>query len=66
MSVKLYSFLEQKTEKWQDEYRFLAVVDPYLNTFLTEALSLTKMKSHNKKVIGAIQDITKQRRRVKT
>jgi hypothetical protein len=22
MSVKLYSFLEQKTEKWQDEYRF--------------------------------------------
>jgi hypothetical protein len=22
MSIKLYSFLEQKTEKWQDEYRF--------------------------------------------
>ncbi|HRZ30912.1 MAG TPA: PAS domain-containing protein, partial [Flavobacterium sp.] len=22
MSVKLYSFLEQKTERWQDEYRF--------------------------------------------
>ena len=22
MSIKLYSFIEQKTEKWQDEYRF--------------------------------------------
>ena len=22
MSIKLYSFLEQKTEKWQDQYRF--------------------------------------------
>jgi hypothetical protein len=36
MSIKLYSFLEQKTENWQDEYR-LNVLTTLTNMYLTEA-----------------------------
>ena len=60
MSVKLYSFLEQKTEKWQDEYRFRCADGSYKYVFDRGFL----VKDPNGKpvrMIGAIQDITKQK-----
>ena len=60
MSVKLYSFLEQKTEKWQDEYRFQCADGSYKYVFDRGFL----VKDANGKpirMIGAIQDITKQK-----
>jgi PAS domain-containing protein len=33
MSIKLYSFIEQKTEKWQDEYRFKCADGTYKYVF---------------------------------
>ena len=60
MSVKLYSFLEQKTEKWQDEYRFQCADGSYKYVF--DRGFLVK-DAHGKpiRMIGAIQDITKQK-----
>jgi PAS domain S-box-containing protein len=60
MSVKLYSFLEQKTEKWQDEYRFKCADGSYKYVFDRGFL----VKDANGKpirMIGAIQDVTKQK-----
>jgi len=60
MSVKLYSFLEQKTEKWQDEYRFQCADGSYKYVFDRGFL----VKDANGKpirMIGAIQDVTKQK-----
>jgi PAS domain S-box-containing protein len=60
MSVKLYSFLEQKTEKWQDEYRFACADGSYKYVFDRGFL----VKDGNGKairMIGAMQDITKQK-----
>lgn len=60
MSVKLYSFLEQMTEKWQDEYRFQCADGTYKYVFDRGFL----VKDSNGKpvrMIGAIQDITKQK-----
>ncbi len=60
MSVKLYSFLEQKTEKWQDEYRFQCADGSYKYVFDRGFL----VKDDNGKpirMIGAIQDVTKQK-----
>lgn len=60
MSVKLYSFLEQKTEKWQDEYRFRCADGSYKYVFDRGFL----VKDPNGKpvrMIGAIQDVTKQK-----
>lgn len=60
MSVKLYSFLEQKTEKWQDEYRFACADGTYKYVFDRGFL----VKDANGKairMIGAMQDITKQK-----
>jgi len=60
MSVKLYSFLEQKTERWQDEYRFRCADGSYRYVFDRGFL----VKDENGKairMIGAIQDITKQK-----
>lgn len=60
MSVKLYSFLEQKTEKWQDEYRFQCADGSYKYVFDRGFL----VKDTNGKpirMIGAIQDVTKQK-----
>ena len=60
MSVKLYSFLEQKTEKWQDEYRFQCADGSYKYVFDRGFL----VKDENGKavrMIGAIQDVTKQK-----
>ena len=60
MSVKLYSFLEHKTEKWQDEYRFQCADGSYKYVFDRGFL----VKDANGKpirMIGAIQDVTKQK-----
>lgn len=60
MSIKLYSFLEQKTEKWQDEYRFACADGTYKYVFDRGFL----VKDSNGKairMIGAMQDITKQK-----
>lgn len=58
MSIKLYSFIEQKTEKWQDEYRFKCADGSYKYVFDRGFL----VKDENGiviRMIGAIQDITK-------
>ncbi len=60
MSVKLYSFLEQKTEKWQDEYRFKCADGTYKYVF--DRGFLVKDKDGKPiRMIGAIQDVTKQK-----
>ena len=60
MSVKLYSFLEQKTERWQDEYRFQCADGSY--KFVYDRGFLVKDETGKSiRMIGAIQDITKQK-----
>jgi len=60
MSVRLYSFIEQKTEKWQDEYRFRCADGSYKfvydRGFLVQDEHGTAIR-----MIGAIQDISKQK-----
>lgn len=60
VSVKLYSFLEQKTERWQDEYRFKCndgtykyVLDRGYLVFDNDGIPV--------RVIGTMQDITKRK-----
>ncbi|HTO35127.1 MAG TPA: PAS domain-containing protein, partial [Flavobacterium sp.] len=60
MSVNLYSFLEQKTERWQDEYRFMCADGTYKYVFDRGFL----VKDENGKairMIGSMQDVTKQK-----
>jgi hypothetical protein len=52
MSIKLYSFIEQKTDNWQDEYRFKCA-DNSINTYLIEVSS----KDENGKAIRMIRAI---------
>ncbi len=60
MSIKLYSFIEQKTEKWQDEYRFKCADGTYKYVF--DRGFLVKDEQGNAiRMIGAIQDITRQK-----
>jgi PAS domain S-box-containing protein len=60
MSIKLYSFIEQKTEKWQDEYRFKCADGSYKYVF--DRGFLVKDDEGNAiRMIGAIQDVTKQK-----
>lgn len=60
MSIKLYSFLEQKTEKWQDEYRFRCADNTY-KYVLDRGFILKDENGKAIRMIGAIQDITKQK-----
>jgi PAS domain S-box-containing protein len=60
MSVKLYSFLEQKTEKWQDEYRFQCADGSY-KYVLDRGFLMKDKEGKPIRMIGAIQDITKQK-----
>jgi PAS domain S-box-containing protein len=60
MSVKLYSFIEQKTEKWQDEYRFQCADGSY-KYVLDRGFLVTNKEGKPIRMIGAIQDITKQK-----
>ncbi|MEM0541906.1 PAS domain-containing protein [Flavobacterium sp. j3] len=60
MSVKLYSFLEQKTEKWQDEYQFQCADGSY-KYVLDRGFLMKDSDGKPIRMIGAIQDITKQK-----
>lgn len=60
MSVKLYSFIEKKTEKWQDNYRFLCADGTYKYVFDRGFLVIDENKNVIR-MIGAIQDISKQK-----
>lgn len=60
MSIKLYSFLEQKTEKWQDQYRFKCADNKY-KYVLDRGFILKDESGKAIRMIGAIQDITKQK-----
>ena len=60
MSIKLYSFLEQKTEKWQDQYRFKTADNTYKHV-LDRGFILKDENGKAIRMIGAIQDITKQK-----
>ena len=60
MSIKLYSFIEQKTEKWQDEYRFKCADNSY-KYVLDRGFLLKDENGKAIRMIGAIQDITKRK-----
>ena len=60
MSIKLYSFIEQKTEKWQDQYRFRCSDGTY-KYVLDRGFLLKDDNGRAIRMIGAIQDITKQK-----
>jgi PAS domain S-box-containing protein len=60
MSIKLYSFIEQKTEKWQDQYRFKCADNTYKHV-LDRGFILKDETGKAVRMIGAIQDITKQK-----
>jgi PAS domain S-box-containing protein len=60
MSIKLYSFIEQKTEKWQDQYRFKCADNTY-KYVLDRGFILKDENGKAIRMIGAIQDITKQK-----
>lgn len=60
MSIKLYSFIEQKTEKWQDQYRFKCADGTY-KYVLDRGFILKDETGKSVQMIGAIQDITKQK-----
>ncbi|WP_366184194.1 PAS domain-containing protein [Flavobacterium ovatum] len=60
MSIKLYSFIEQKTENWQDEYRFKCADNTY-KYVLDRGFLLKDENGKAIRMIGAIQDITKRK-----
>jgi PAS domain S-box-containing protein len=60
MSIKLYSFIEQKTENWQDQYRFKCADGSY-KYVLDRGFLLKDEEGKAIRMIGAIQDITKQK-----
>jgi PAS domain S-box-containing protein len=60
MSIKLYSFIEQKTQNWQDEYRFKCADNTY-KYVLDRGFLLKDENGKAIRMIGAIQDITKQK-----
>ena len=60
MSIKLYAFVEQKTENWQDQYRFRCADNSY-KYVLDRGFLLKDENGKAVRMIGAIQDITKQK-----
>ncbi|SDH75108.1 PAS domain S-box-containing protein [Flavobacterium omnivorum] len=60
MSIRLYSFIEQKTENWQDQYRFRCADNSY-KYVLDKGFLLKDDTGKAVRMIGAIQDITKQK-----
>lgn len=60
LSVKLYNFLEEKVEKWQDEYRFKCADGTYKYVF--DRGFLVKDKDGRPvRMITSMQDVTKQK-----
>ncbi|MCW2119498.1 PAS domain-containing protein [Flavobacterium sp. 7A] len=60
MSIKLYAFIEQKTEKWQDEYRFKCADNTY-KYVLDRGFLIKDENGKPTRMIGAVQDITKRK-----
>ncbi|RZJ63231.1 MAG: PAS domain S-box protein [Flavobacterium sp.] len=60
MAMKLYSFLEQKTEKWQDEYRFACADGSYKYVY-DRAFLVKDAEGKAIRMIGAMQDVTRQK-----
>lgn len=60
VSVKLYSFIEGKTEHWQDQYRFRCADGTY-KYVLDRGFLLKDGFGKAIRMIGSIQDITKQK-----
>lgn len=60
MSIKLYAFIEQKTQKWQAEYRFKCADNTY-KYVLDRGFLLKDENGKAIRMIGALQDITKQK-----
>ncbi|MEO7975821.1 PAS domain S-box protein [Flavobacterium sp.] len=60
MSVRLYSFIERKTQNWQDQYRFRCSDGTY-KYVLDRGFLLKDENGKGIRMIGAIQDITKQK-----
>lgn len=60
MSIKLYAFIEQRTENWQDEYRFKCEDNTY-KYVLDRGFLLKDQDGKPTRMIGAIQDITKRK-----
>ena len=60
MSVRLYSLLEQKTERWQDQYRFKCSDGTY-KFILDRGYIMKDENGKSIRMIAAIQDITKQK-----
>ena len=60
MSIRLYSFVEQKTDNWQDQYRFKCADNTY-KYVLDRGFLLKDETGKAIRMIGAIQDITKQK-----
>lgn len=60
MSVRLYSFLEQQTQRWQDQYR-LRCADGTYKYVLDRGFIVKDANGQSIRMIGAIQDITKQK-----
>ncbi len=60
MSVKLYSFLEQRLEKWQDEYRFQCK-DGSFKYVLDRGFLVVDDNKSAIRMIGAMQDISRKK-----
>ncbi len=60
LSVNLYSFVDNKTERWQDEYRF-ACADGSYKYVLDRVFIVTNEQGKPFRMIGAMQDITKNK-----
>lgn len=60
VSVKLYNFIEEKVEKWQDEYRFACADGTYKHVY--DRGFLVKDKDGKPiRMIASMQDVTKQK-----
>ncbi|HEX9979297.1 MAG TPA: PAS domain S-box protein [Flavobacterium sp.] len=60
VSIKLYNFLEEKVEKWQDEYRFECADGTYKYVF-DRGFLVKDSEGRPFRMIGAMQDVTKQK-----
>lgn len=60
MSVKLYAFIAEKSDKWQDAYRFRCADGSYKYVF-NRGFLVKDEKNNVVRMIGAIQDVTKQK-----
>lgn len=60
VSVKLYNFLAEKVEKWQDEYRFACADGTYKYVF-DRGFLVKDAEGRPIRMLGAMQDVTRQK-----